>query len=198
MTVEHLRSPSSTPKVREILRACEPMRPAARNSRVHRADDSRLTADDDRRCSRPWIPAVLQRAVFHVQSSGKKEVSVANVLVAIFSEKHSHAAYLLTLHDVYASRRRQYISTLAQDRDDAERVTTSRARRGRTRGRGQLALENTRPTSTDWRAKAASTHCIAAGSSRADDRILCRRARTIPCTSKAAVARPRWSKRSRG
>ena len=34
---------------------------------------------------------VLQRAVFHVQSSGKKEVGVANVLVAIFSEKQSHA-----------------------------------------------------------------------------------------------------------
>ena len=43
---------------------------------------------------------VLQRAVFHVQSSGKKEVSVANVLVAIFSEKQSHAAYLLSMQDV--------------------------------------------------------------------------------------------------
>ncbi|MFN6887648.1 hypothetical protein ACK4SH_38770, partial [Proteus mirabilis] len=35
---------------------------------------------------------VLQRAVFHVQSSGKNEVSGANVLVAIFSEQESHAA----------------------------------------------------------------------------------------------------------
>jgi ATP-dependent Clp protease ATP-binding subunit ClpA len=38
---------------------------------------------------------VLQRAVFHVQSSGKREVSGANVLVAIFSEQESHAVYLL-------------------------------------------------------------------------------------------------------
>lgn len=38
---------------------------------------------------------VLQRAVFHVQSSGKTEVSGANVLVAIFSEQESHAAYVL-------------------------------------------------------------------------------------------------------
>ena len=38
---------------------------------------------------------VLQRAVFHVQSSGKKEVGVVNVLVAIFSEKQSHAVFLL-------------------------------------------------------------------------------------------------------
>ena len=38
---------------------------------------------------------VLQRAVFHVQSSGKTEVSGANVLVAIFSEQESQAVYFL-------------------------------------------------------------------------------------------------------
>lgn len=38
---------------------------------------------------------VLQRAIFHVQSSGKTEVSASNVLVAIFSEQESQAAYLL-------------------------------------------------------------------------------------------------------
>jgi ATP-dependent Clp protease ATP-binding subunit ClpA len=38
---------------------------------------------------------VLQRAVFHVQSSGKKEVKGSNVLIAIFSEKESHSVYLL-------------------------------------------------------------------------------------------------------
>src|SRR6202000_1667818 len=43
---------------------------------------------------------VLQRAVFHVQSSGKKEVGVANVLVAIFSEKQSHAVFLLNRQHV--------------------------------------------------------------------------------------------------
>jgi len=43
---------------------------------------------------------VLQRAVFHVQSSGKKEVGVANVLVAIFSEKQSYAVELLNRHKV--------------------------------------------------------------------------------------------------
>ena len=38
---------------------------------------------------------VLQRAVYHVQSAGKKEVTALNVLVAIFSERDSHAVYLL-------------------------------------------------------------------------------------------------------
>lgn len=43
---------------------------------------------------------VLQRAVFHVQSSGKKEVSGANVLVAIFSEQDSQAVYLMNRQNV--------------------------------------------------------------------------------------------------
>ncbi len=43
---------------------------------------------------------VLQRAVYHVQSSGKKEVTAVNVLVAIFSEQESHAVYLLNEQDV--------------------------------------------------------------------------------------------------
>src|SRR5690554_4342204 len=43
---------------------------------------------------------VLQRAVFHVQSSGNSEVSGANVLVAIFSEQESQAVFLLQKHQV--------------------------------------------------------------------------------------------------
>lgn len=43
---------------------------------------------------------VLQRAVFHVQSSGKAEVTGANVLVAIFSEQESQAVYLLKKIDI--------------------------------------------------------------------------------------------------
>src|SRR5690606_21993495 len=43
---------------------------------------------------------VLQRAVFHVQSSGKKEVTGANVLVAIFSEQESQAVYFLRQQSV--------------------------------------------------------------------------------------------------
>ena len=43
---------------------------------------------------------VLQRAVFHVQSSGKKEVTGANILVAIFSEQESQAVYLLQQQDI--------------------------------------------------------------------------------------------------
>src|SRR5260370_22272914 len=43
---------------------------------------------------------VIQRAILHVQSSGKKEVTGANVLVAIFGEKESHAVYFLNQRGV--------------------------------------------------------------------------------------------------
>ena len=53
---------------------------------------------------------VLQRAVFHGQSSGKDEVGGASVLVAIFSEADSHAVYLLNQHNVQRLDVVSYIS----------------------------------------------------------------------------------------
>ncbi len=56
-----------------------------------------IPRDDEDRETQPTLgfQRVLQRAVFHVQSSGNTEVSGANVLVAIFSEQESQAAYFL-------------------------------------------------------------------------------------------------------
>jgi hypothetical protein len=56
-----------------------------------------INESDDERDTQPTLgfQRVIQRAVFHVQSSGKKEVSGANVLVAIFSEQESQAVYFL-------------------------------------------------------------------------------------------------------
>ncbi|MCG3728242.1 ATP-dependent Clp protease ATP-binding subunit ClpA [Vibrio cincinnatiensis] len=58
--------------------------------------------NDETRETQPTLSfqRVLQRAVFHVQSSGRNEVTGANVLVAIFSEQESHAAYLLKKNDI--------------------------------------------------------------------------------------------------
>ncbi len=104
MTVEHLLlAIVATPKVEEILRGCgaDAVRLGKELDEFIDQTTPRLKPDDDREVQ-PTLgfQRVLQRAVFHVQSSGRKEVSVANVLVAIFSEKHSHAAYLLALQDV--------------------------------------------------------------------------------------------------
>ncbi len=104
MTVEHLLlAILDTPKVREILRACGADMTKLKGDLAAFIEQTtpRLPEDDDREVQ-PTLgfQRVLQRAVFHVQSSGKKEVTVANVLVAIFSEKQSHAAYLLSMQDV--------------------------------------------------------------------------------------------------
>jgi ATP-dependent Clp protease ATP-binding subunit ClpA len=104
MTVEHLLlSILDTARVREILKACGADLARLQKDLQKFIDETTPTlAADDEREVQPTLgfQRVLQRAVFHVQSSGRKEVTVANVLVAIFSEKQSHAAYLLSLQDV--------------------------------------------------------------------------------------------------
>src|SRR3984893_3866770 len=104
MTVEHLLlAIVDTPKVREVLKSCGADTAKLKTELKQFIDQTtpRLPAGEDRDVP-PTLgfQRVLQRAVFHVQSSGKKEVTVANVLVAIFSEKQSHAAYLLSMQDV--------------------------------------------------------------------------------------------------
>ena len=53
---------------------------------------------------------VVQRAAIHVQSSGREEVTGANVLVAIFSEREAHAVYFLQMHDMTRLDAVNYIS----------------------------------------------------------------------------------------
>jgi ATP-dependent Clp protease ATP-binding subunit ClpA len=104
MTVEHLLlAILDTPVVGEILRSCGGDLAALKAElETFIADTTPRLGEDDEREVQPTLgfQRVLQRAVFHVQSSGKKEVGVANVLVAIFSEKQSHAAYLLSSQEV--------------------------------------------------------------------------------------------------
>ncbi|MDP5324360.1 MAG: ATP-dependent Clp protease ATP-binding subunit ClpA [Litorivicinaceae bacterium] len=61
-----------------------------------------VLAEDSERDTQPTLgfQRVLQRAVFHVQSSGKQEVTGANVLVAIFSEQESQAVYFLKNQEI--------------------------------------------------------------------------------------------------
>jgi ATP-dependent Clp protease ATP-binding subunit ClpA len=61
-----------------------------------------IPASEDGRETQPTLgfQRVLQRAVFHVQSSGRKEVDGSNVLVAIFSEQESHAVFVLKQQDI--------------------------------------------------------------------------------------------------
>jgi ATP-dependent Clp protease ATP-binding subunit ClpA len=81
-----------------------------------------LMVDEDRD-TQPTLgfQRVLQRALFHVQSSGNGEVSGANVLVAIFSEQDSHAVYLLNKHNIERLDVTNYLShgiTRVEDGED--------------------------------------------------------------------------------
>jgi len=99
LTVEHLLlAILDTPKVREVLRACgADLTKLKQELRDHIEQSTPRLEEGEEREVQPTLgfQRVLQRAVFHVQSSGKKEVGVGNVLVAIFSEKQSHAVFLL-------------------------------------------------------------------------------------------------------
>jgi ATP-dependent Clp protease ATP-binding subunit ClpA len=104
MTVEHLLlSLLDNPSAEVVLKAtgADFDRLRADLEQAISASVSKL-ADDDTRDTQPTLgfQRVLQRAVYHVQSSGKKEVTGANVLVAIFGEKDSHAVYFLNQQDV--------------------------------------------------------------------------------------------------
>ena len=91
MTVEHmLLSLLDNPAAARVLRACGADQERLRREIAAFIDETTplIPANDDRD-TQPTLgfQRVLQRAVFHVQSSGKKEVTGANVLVAIYSEQ---------------------------------------------------------------------------------------------------------------
>ena len=105
MTVEHLLlALLSNPSAREALEACTVDIVALRQELEAFIEQTTpvLPASEEERDTQPTLSfqRVLQRAVFHVQSSGRSEVAGANVLVAIFSEQESQAAYLLRKHEV--------------------------------------------------------------------------------------------------
>jgi ATP-dependent Clp protease ATP-binding subunit ClpA len=85
------------------MRACDVDLGALKTSLVHYLDTelkSLIVEDAEDAKPTAGFQRVIQRAVIHVQSSGREEVSGANVLVAIFSERESHAAYFLQEQDM--------------------------------------------------------------------------------------------------
>ena len=105
MTVEHLLlALLDNEAAMQVLGACGSDLSELRNELTEFVDSTTplIPASDGERETQPTLgfQRVLQRAVFHVQSSGKKEVTGANVLVAIFSEQESQAVYLLKKQNV--------------------------------------------------------------------------------------------------
>ncbi|HEY8942221.1 MAG TPA: Clp protease N-terminal domain-containing protein, partial [Cellvibrio sp.] len=100
MTVEHLLlALIDNDSAATVLRACGADLSGLRKELIEFVDSTTplIPESDSERETQPTLgfQRVLQRAVFHVQSSGKQEVTGANVLVAIFSEQESQAVYYL-------------------------------------------------------------------------------------------------------
>ncbi len=99
ITVEHLLlAMLDNPSAAEVLKACGSNIDSLRNELTQYIDDHTPTiSGEDEVDTQPTLgfQRVIQRAMLHVQSSGKKEVNGANVLVAIYGEKDSHAVYFL-------------------------------------------------------------------------------------------------------
>jgi ATP-dependent Clp protease ATP-binding subunit ClpA len=99
ITVEHLLlALLDNPTAAEVLRACGANMDELRKQLTQHITEQTPKISADREVdTQPTLgfQRVIQRAILHVQSSGKKEVTGANVLVAIFGEKDSHAVYFL-------------------------------------------------------------------------------------------------------
>ncbi|NMP15396.1 ATP-dependent Clp protease ATP-binding subunit ClpA [Thalassotalea sp. Y01] len=105
MTVEHLLlALLENPEAVEAINACGGDIPKLKMELLNFIGETTpvIPQGDEERETQPTLgfQRVLQRAVFHVQSSGKTEVNGANVLVAIFSEQESQAAYFLKKSDI--------------------------------------------------------------------------------------------------
>jgi ATP-dependent Clp protease ATP-binding subunit ClpA len=103
-TLEHLLlSLVDDEEAAGVMRACDVDLNALRTTLTNYVDtELRSLVVDDGEDAKPTagFQRVIQRAVIHVQSSGREEVTGANVLVAIFSERESHAAYFLQEQDM--------------------------------------------------------------------------------------------------
>jgi len=128
MTVEHLLlALLDNPTAAEVLKSCgADIEKLKKELTAFLSETTPLLPPSDNRETQPTLgfQRVLQRAVFHVQSSGKKEVTGANVLVAIFSEQESQAAYFLNKQDITRLDVVNYIShgisKLAGDQPESE------------------------------------------------------------------------------
>lgn len=105
MTVEHLLlSLLDNPAAANVFQACDVNVEGLRADLIAFIDETtpKLSEDDYERETQPTLgfQRVLQRAVFHVQSAGRAEVTGANVLAAIFSEQESQAVYFLRRENI--------------------------------------------------------------------------------------------------
>jgi ATP-dependent Clp protease ATP-binding subunit ClpA len=103
-TLEHLLlSLIDDQEAAGVMRACDVELPVLKKNLINYLDTelkSLVVENGEEAKPTAGFQRAIQRAVIHVQSSGREEVTGANVLVAIFSERESHAAYFLQEQDM--------------------------------------------------------------------------------------------------
>ena len=103
-TLEHLLLSLTDDKdAAAVMKACNVDLDVLRRSLTNYIDNElgqMISAEREDSKPTAGFQRVIQRAVIHVQSSGREEVTGANVLVAIFAERESHAAYFLQEQDM--------------------------------------------------------------------------------------------------
>ncbi len=149
MTVEHLLlALVDNPAAAKVLRACGAQLEKLKQEVAEYIDENTpMLSPKDERETQPTLgfQRVLQRAVFHVQSSGKKEVTGANVLVAIFGERESQAVYFLGKQNINRLDVVNYIShgiAKVPEHDEAAPYSTSPEEEKSGEVTGRSALES--------------------------------------------------------
>jgi len=134
LTVEHLLlALLDNPTAGEVLKACGADIDALRGDLTRFLEEtSPLIPPEDQRETQPTLgfQRVLQRAVFQAQSAGKREVTGANVLVAIFNEQKSQAVYFLGRQDIARLDVVNFIShgiPKVHDEDESEGLSSDSA-----------------------------------------------------------------------
>ncbi|MEE9351774.1 MAG: ATP-dependent Clp protease ATP-binding subunit ClpA [Thiotrichaceae bacterium] len=127
VTVEHLLfAMTSNPNAAEALRACGIDIPVLQTELDSFIEDSTpVLFSEDERETQPTLgfQRVIQRAVYHVQASGKEEVSGENVLIAIFGEPESHAVYYLNKQNMSRLDLVNYVSHGVHKYEDEPSLT---------------------------------------------------------------------------
>jgi len=149
MTVEHLLlALLGNSDASKVLKACGVQIDKLRQDlETFLEETTPVLGDKDERETQPTLgfQRVLQRAVFHVQSSGKKEVTGANVLVAIFGERESQAVYFLNRQNVTRLDVVNFIShgiSKVHDNEDADAFSAAPAEEEKSGdAQGQSPLE---------------------------------------------------------
>ncbi len=170
-TLEHLLlSLTDDAEASAVLRACSiDLDLLKKNLRDYIDRELENLVSDGREDAKPTtgFNRVIQRAVIHVQSSGREEVTGANVLVAIFAERESHAAYFLQEQDMTRYDAVNYISHGIAKRPGL--TDSSKGPRGsEEEGEGKDGKENADPKKKEG---ALEAYCVNLNKKARDGRI---------------------------